>query len=425
MIRKMRQLLLLAIAALLAGCGERGGHEPAGKVVLRVNLDPVAKGLELSQKLAAEHEQRTGVRIEIIRGPVDATERLSQYFQYLGAQSEDIDIYQIDVIWPGLLAEHMIDLGPAFRAELPEFFAPIVQNNTVNGKLVAIPWFGDAGMLYYRTDLLKKYGFQSPPETWDQLEEMSQRIQHGERIEGHRDFWGYVWQGKAYEGLTCNAIEWLVSHGGGTVIKAGPKVTINNPQAKRALERAAGWVGSISPPGVTAYQEEEARRIFQQGNAAFMRNWPYAYVLAQGDDSAVHGKVDVTLVPSGGARHAAALGGWQLGVSRYSRHQKEAIEFVRYMVSEEVQKRRAIDVSLLPSRMKLYDDAELAAKIPFIPKMKDVFINASPRPSTASGQAYNEVSTRFFQAVHKVLTRQEKAGEALEKLETRLERAIQ
>lgn len=136
-------------------------------------------------------------------------------------------------------------------------------------------------MLYYRTDLLQKYGYQRPPQTWTELDQMATRIQAGERQAGNRDFWGFVFQGKAYEGLTCDALEWIFSMGGGRIIEPDGRITINNPQAIAALNMVRSWVGRISPPGVTSYAEEEARNAFQSGNAAFMRNWPYAYSLGQ------------------------------------------------------------------------------------------------------------------------------------------------
>ena len=143
--------------------------------------------------------------------------------------------------------------------------------------------------------------------------------------------WGFVFQGNAYEGLTCNALEWVESNGGGQIIEPDGTISINNPNAAAAVEMAKGWVGTISPPGVLAYQEEEARGVWQTGNAVFMRNWPYAYSLGNGDDSPIKGKFDVTTLPAGsgeGARSAATLGGWNLAVSKYSEHPEAAIELV-------------------------------------------------------------------------------------------------
>lgn len=173
-----------------------------------------------------------------IPGPQSATERLAQYLQQLGAGSSDVDVYMIDVIWPGILAPHAADLTPAFKDKIGSYFPAIVQNNTVDGKLVGVPWYTDAGLMYYRKDLLEKYGIAKPPATWAELETAAQKIQDGERAAGNKDFYGFVWQGGAYEGLTCDALEWQLSNGGGSIIEPDGKVSINNPQAIAAFERA-------------------------------------------------------------------------------------------------------------------------------------------------------------------------------------------
>ena len=261
----------------------------------------------------------------------------SQLFQqYWAAKSGDVDVFMVDVIWQGILAPHAVDLKKYFKEdEIKAFFPRIIENNTVGGKLVSIPWFTDAGMLYYRTDLLEKYGYKEPPKTWEELTEMAKKIQDGERKAGKPDFQGFVFQGKASESVTCNAIEWIYSFGGGTIVEPDKKVTINNPKAIKALETAKSWVGTISPLGVTTYGEEEARNIWQAGNAAFMRNWPYAYALGADPKSVIAGKFDITVLPKGGTdgKNAACLGGWQLMVSAYSKAPDAAADLVKYLVS--------------------------------------------------------------------------------------------
>jgi trehalose/maltose transport system substrate-binding protein len=174
------------------------------------------------------------------------------YDQYWAAQSPDVDVYLIDVIWPGIAAPHAIDLNKFFDAdEIKQFFPRIIENNTVDGKLVGLPLFTDAGILYYRTDLLEKYDFKQPPETWEELTDMAKKIQDGERKAGKSDFQGFVFQGAAYEGLTCDGLEWICSYNGGTIIDRDKRVTINNPNAIHALDVARSWVGTIAPRGVT------------------------------------------------------------------------------------------------------------------------------------------------------------------------------
>jgi trehalose/maltose transport system substrate-binding protein len=328
------------------------------------------------------------------------------------------------VIWPGIMAEYAEDLNPSFPTAKDEFFPAIVENNTVDGKLIGVPYFTDAGLLYYRKDLLEKYGYSAPPATWTELEEMSKKIQDGERAAGMADFWGFVWQGKAYEGLTCDALEWQVSNGGGSIVEPDGTISINNPQAIAAFERAKGWIGTISPEGVTTYQEEEARGVWQAGNAAFMRNWPYAFALGQEDASPIKDKFDVAPLPKGdgpNARNADTLGGWQLMVSQFSEKKEAAAEFVKFLTSAEMQKDQSIVNSLLPTRPDIYDDADVLKANPYYGPLKAVFSGgAVARPSTVSADLYNDVSTAYFTQVNQILTGQKDAAAAVAELETQL-----
>jgi trehalose/maltose transport system substrate-binding protein len=351
----------------------------------------------------------TGIEVTLIVGPTSATERLAQLQQLLAAQATDVDSMMIDVIWPGILATHAVDLSEAIGWQGAEYFERIVANNTIGGKLVGIPWYTDAGILYYRTDLLEKYGFEGPPTTWQQLEEMASAIQDGERGE-NPDFFGFVWQGAAYEGLTCDALEWQVSNGGGVIVEEDLTVSVNNPQAIAAFERARGWVGTISPDGVTTYDEEASRGVWQAGNAAFLRNWPYVYAPSQDEGSVIRDKFAITLIPMGdgeGATHADTLGGWQVMVSAYSQNQPAAIAWAQYLTSREVQKSYAVELSRLPTIVELYDDAEVLDANPFFAQLKEVFLGgAVARPSSVTADLYNEVSTAYFTAVNEILTGQ-------------------
>jgi trehalose/maltose transport system substrate-binding protein len=394
------------------------------KVSITVAAGNVGQELELTKAAAQRYmDMNPNVTVNVLDTPDFVQDRLGLYLQFFEAQSPEVDVYQIDVIWPGDLAEHFVDLNEYGAASAAaEHFPAIVQNNTVDGKLVGIPWFTDAGLLYYRTDLLEKYGYDGPPKTWDELEEMAMTIQDGERAEGNQDFWGYVWQGNAYEGLTCDALEWIKSNDGGTIVSPDKIITINNPNAAAIVDQAAGWVDSISPPGVTGFGEEDARNMWQAGNAAFMRNWPYAYSLGQADDSAVKDIFDVQPLPAGASgAGAATLGGWQLAVSKYSENPEVAADVALFMASADEQKVRAIEGSFNPTVMSLYQDSEVCGANPFMCQLYDVFVNAVARPSTATAPQYNETSTAFFQAVHSVLTGESDGQTAMEELELDLQ----
>jgi trehalose/maltose transport system substrate-binding protein len=397
-------------------------------VTLRYAGDPVGgESGRWTQALLEDWAKKTGNTVQYISRPNDASATLQQYQQYWAARSPDVDVYMVDVIWQGIAVAHAVDLKKYVKDdELKGFFPRIIQNNTVNGKLVSLPLFTDAGILYYRTDLLQKYGYSGPPKTWEELAEMAKKIQDGERAAGRKDFQGFVFEGKASESVTCNAMEWIYSYGGGTVVDPDKKVTINNPNAAKALDVAHSWVGTIAPLGVTTYGEEEARNLWQAGNVAFMRNWPYAYALGQDPKSAIAGKFDVTVLPKGGdnGKNAACLGGWQLLLSAYSKYPDAGADMVRYLCSPEIQKKRAIDLSLLPTLPALYSDAEVLAKNAFFKNMLDVFNNAVARPSTVTGTDYNQVSTAMFQNVNKVLTGGESGKDAVSQIERTCKRIL-
>lgn len=390
---------------------------------IKISCSGVGQELEFCKGSAEAWAKKTGNEVQIVTPPNDASERLALYQQVLSAGSDKIDVLQVDVIWPGLLGSHLIDLKPYSKGVEKEHFEGFIANNTNGGRLVAMPWFANAGLLFYRKDLLRKYLF-NPPATWEELALQAKKIQDGERAAGNDKMWGYVWQGRAYEGLTCNALEWVASFGGGAVVETDGKVSIKNPNAVKALQTAASWVGTISPTAVLNYAEEEARGVFQAGNAVFMRNWPYAWSLSQGDDSVIRDKVGVAMLPKGGpgGRNAATLGGESLAVSKYSKHAALAADLVMYMTSAEVQKDRALRGSFNPTIGALYKDVQIRKTNPFMYELYGTFTSAVARPTTVTGARYNQVSNQFWNAAHEVLSGKAKADESLGRLEESLTR---
>jgi trehalose/maltose transport system substrate-binding protein len=362
----------------------------------------------------------TGDTVTIVPMPSSTTDQFAQYKLWLAAGNTDIDVYQTDVIWAPQLADQFVDLTAAAKDVAKDYFPSIIDSQTVNGKLVAVPAFTDAGVLYYRKDLLDKYK-QQVPTTWDDLAKTAKVVMDGERAAGNKDMWGFVFQGNAYEGLTCDALEWVKSFGGGQVVEPDGTISINNPKAVAAIEAAKSWVNTISPPGVLAYQEEESRGVWQTGNAVFMRNWPYAYSLGNGADSKVKGLFGVAPLPAGpGGTPAATLGGWNIAVSKYSKNPDAAIKLAMFISSKEFQKDRAITRSALPTLQALYDDPDVAKAQPIVPFMKAAFLNAVARPSRGAGIKYNEVSSDFWSAVHDTLSGNGTAAANLEALEAKL-----
>jgi trehalose/maltose transport system substrate-binding protein len=407
---------------------------PAAAVEIALSCGGVGLELALCREGADDWAKRTGNSVRIVSTPNSATERLALYQQLLAGRARDIDVYQIDVVWPGILAANFVDLRPFTGGAESGHFPAIVANNTVDGRLVAMPFYTDAGLLFYRRDLLEAHA-RPVPRTWDELARTAAAIQAAERDAAARGtgavsgghtgtIWGFVFQGRAYEGLTVNALEWIHSEGGGRIVDDDGQVTVDNAASAAALARAGDWVGGIAPPGVLNYAEEEARGLFQSGHAVFMRNWPYAWALANGEDSPVRGKVGVAALPSGSAdgSPAAVLGGWNLAVSRHSRHVPEAADLVMHLTGAAEQKRRAIAAAYNPTIPALYDDPDIVAANPFIASLRPVLDAAVARPSRVTGRHYNRVSNAFWSAVHDVLSGAAEPEPALEALAQRLRR---
>lgn len=420
--RATPRLSPLAIAAAFGVATASGGLAPVAKAAnISISCGAVGQELELCRQGAEAWAEATGNTVTIVSTPNSTTERLALYQQLLAAGARDIDVFQIDVIWPGILGSHFIDLAPHADGAEDAHFPAIIENNTVGGELKAMPWYTDAGVLYYRADLLEKHGFDAPA-TWQEMTETAKAVMDAERAEGAGGMWGFVFQGRAYEGLTCNALEWIDSFGGGEIVDAEGEITVNNPRAVEAVALASGWVGTISPEGVLNYAEEEARGVFQSGNAVFMRNWPYAWSLAQSPDSPIRGKVGVVALPKGGpdGKNTGTLGGWQLAVSRYSPNAEIAADLVMYLTSPEEQKRRAIAGSYNPTVTALYEDAEVLDAVPFFGDLFETFTNAVARPSRVTGENYNRVSSAFWNAVHGSLSKRATPEAAMASLEQEL-----
>jgi len=388
---------------------------------ISIAANSTGNNIQFLKQQIAKFEKATGNKVHIVSMPPSSSEQFSQYRLWLAAGNADIDVYQTDVVWAPQLADQFLDLTEATRDVSSSHFPSIIASQTVNGKLVALPFYTDAPALFYRKDLLEKYD-KAVPKTWEEMNTTAKEIMDKEHAGGNADLWGFVFQGNAYEGLTCNALEWIKSSGGGQVVEADGEISVNNEAAAAALERAKSWIGTIAPQGVLAYQEEESRGVWQTGNAVFMRNWPYAYALGNNEDSAVKGKFDVAPLPTAkvGEAPSSTLGGWNLAVSKYSKQQEPAIALVKYLASPEVQKVQAVEISRLPTIEALYDDKDILSAQPFMAHWKPIFQNAVPRPSAATKVKYNEVSSKFWTAVHNTLSGQGTAAENLEMLEVEL-----
>jgi len=417
----VRCISIALLPLLLEGCARPSAPEPVTLTLLDEWSNKRfsdAREVELQQ-----FTRETGIRVKLLPSPDSASQRLALWKELLGTGAPGPDVYGIDVVWPGTLAEYFVDLKPYFASELSLQFPAIAATYIVDNKLVALAYRADIGLLYYRTDLLRQYGFRGPPRTWDELEIMAARIQAGERAKGKKQFWGFVWQGAADEVLTCDALEWQAAEGGGRIIEDDQTISVNNAQAIRAWQRAAHWVGSISPPSVVGYREWDSLNVWIAGDAAFMRNWPSAYVNSQAAGSQIRNRFDIALLPGGKGGRVGTFGGWGLAVSRFSAHPREALELVRYLTRKDVQVWRSRVLSQPPTLPELYNLPEVLEPNPRFDLLSQAFRTGMvSRPSNVTGKKYQDVTGAYIQAVHSVLTGEKSAQESAVALENELVR---
>jgi multiple sugar transport system substrate-binding protein len=307
----------------------------------------------------------------------------------------------MDVVWPPEFgsAGWALALGERLPpAEREAFFPAAVRAGTYRGRLYGLPFNIDSGVLYYRKDLLERRGFQ-PPETWPRLVEQAREIVAARRRAGGGHLAGYSGQFKQYEGLVCDMLELILSAGGRILDPDTRRCRLAEPAALRAVEFARRrLVGEAAPRGALMYQEPESLALFVQGRAVFMRNWPYAWAVSNNPDkSKVAGRVGIARLPRfPGHRSYSALGGWQVGVSAYSRRREGAWAFARFLASPEVQRLMATTAGRAPARKALYDDPEVLAAQPHLARLKDVFLTAHPRPRTPVYPAVSQLLQVYF-----------------------------
>jgi len=398
----VRLLRLLLALPLTAGCGRA---PPGGPAVVTLPVSVLgAEGEVLRRQLARFAGLRPDIRVVQRTTPDAADQRHQLYVQWLNAGASEPDILQLDAVWTPEFAAAgwILDLA-RFHPATGEFFPATITANQWNGHLYAIPWFVDVGMLYWRTDLMR-----SPPATFAELDKTAARARAEQGLR-----YGLVWQGARYEGLVTVFSEYLGGYGGR--ILDGGRVTVGSPEAVRALTEMRDQIyrEGIVPPAALTWHEEESRFAFQNGETAFMRNWPYAYALMQDSaQSRVAGRYAVAVMPAApGGRPTAALGGAQLAINANSEHPAAAWAVIDYLTRPEQMLERARGVGQFPTRPALYDDPALGRALSIPPAQARAIIeHAVPRPVTP---VYTQLSDILQVYLHRALTRQQDPALAL------------
>jgi trehalose/maltose transport system substrate-binding protein len=414
-------IIFLIMASL--GCtsqSRQSSHEPATLTFLDVQWEASDRLSGLAQDLQ-DFTRETGIQVKRLPAPDASLSQLALWKELLQRGAATPDVYGIDVIWSGMLSRYLLNLKPYFGAEISSQSPVVVASYTVGDKLVAVPSHAYVGVLLYRTDLLRRYGYLNPPRTWDELGAMAARIQAGERAKGKKDFWGYVWQGGIDEDLTCSGLEWQASEGGGRIIEDDLTISVNNPETIRAWQRAARWVGSISPPGVIAYAKWDAENAWSSGKAAFFRGWESDYSLIKWHVPPAHTTLyGVTSLPSGRTGRADTLGGNGLAVSQNSAHPREAVELIRFLLRRDLQLMRATEHSDVPKEFELRELPVILNPYPRFPDLRQHGGEVVARPSIVAGTKYEDVTRAYIRAVHSVLTGEKTASESATALEKEL-----
>lgn len=403
MVSRRRFIGTLAAGALAAGCGRPAPESSIrGRATTLVFKHGKLFGDPGALRALLDEFERAhpGVAVREETLPASSDDQYQFYAINLQAGSDAFDVLAVDIIWVAGFARAGWLMNLNLEEKSSQFFQGPMEAVSWNGVVYALPWFIDAGLLYYRNDLLER-----PPRTWGELIESARAVMAREpRMHG------FMWQGKQYEGLVCNALEYLHSNGG--AVLQGNRVCVDSSENREALGLMADLVHRyrVTPGSVTTATEEPSRHVFGQGRAVFLRNWPYAWRLFQDPGSRVHGKVGVAELPHfPGGRSAPTLGGWQLAVNAASRHPGAATAFVHFLTGERAQKRLAVAYGFQPARVALYRDAELIAAQPFLGRLERVFANARPRPVTPQYVRVSQVLQADFSAAISGLMRPQAA----------------
>jgi len=413
----------LAGAALLGASGCGGGGAGSGKVIWSMN-SPIPTYTELVDKFNKQNKGTSGATFRQM--PSDT----GQYFDKLRTEFQagggDIDVIGADVIWPIQFAAQgwIQDLSDTFpKSEQQKFLPGPLQANIYEGKVYGIPWFTDAGLLYYRSDLLEQAGFSAPPKTWDELKEMALKTKQDT---GTR--YGFVFQGSNYEGGVCNGCEYIWTFGGEVLsgVTSG-KVVIDSPEALAAMEMYRSMVADgVAPEAVANYDETTSEPVFGEGDAVFIRDWPGFYALfglpskEGGYPNVKPEQVGIAPIPVAepGMQSYSTLGGWNQFVNAQTDIQEEALTFAQFMTTTEQEKFLATDGGLRPTRKALYEDPDVTEALPGIELQKEIiFNNAKSRPIT---EYYGDMSLELAEQFNNVLTGDTSPQQAVETLQKEL-----
>jgi multiple sugar transport system substrate-binding protein len=414
----------LAGAAFLGAAGCGGGEQSGGATEIYFTSAPDESGT--TEKLINMFNDKNKGEYKVIfrQGNADTGQRFDKLRTEMQAGGENIDVILGDVIWTAQLAESgwISDLSDRFtESQRKEFLPGSVEAITYKGKTFGMPWFTDTGLLYYRKDLLKQSGFDGPPKTWDELKQMTRKVREDSGTK-----YGFVFQGAAYEGGVCDGMEFIWTHGGEVLDPQDPtRVLVDSPEAIAGLATERSMITEgISPEGVAVYKEDESAGAFLNGDAVFLRNWPYVYALVGTSDypKLEPDQVGVSELPSAdGEPGNGTVGDQPFYISSNSKNPDAAWKFIQFLTAPEQQKLRAVEGAYLPTRTALYEDPEIKEKVPVVPLARVALQHTKPRPVSPY---YSDMSLEMQEQFNASLKGDISPEEAARTLKEQLERFI-
>jgi multiple sugar transport system substrate-binding protein len=415
----------LAGAALLGATGCGGGEQSGGATELYFTAPADTTGT--TPKLISQFNEKNKGKYRVIfqKGNSDTGQRLDKLRTQFQAGGEGIDIILGDVIWTAELAESgwISDLSDRFPESEQQAFLPgSVEAIIYDGKPYGMPWYTDTGLLYYRKDLLKKSGYDNPPKTWNELKQMTGKVRSESDIK-----FGFLFQGAQYEGGVCDGCEFIWGHGGNVLDPSDPtKVVVDSPQAIAGLATERSMItDGISPKTVTVYKEDESAGPFLNGDAVFLRNWPYVYALIGTPDYPKLNpeQVGVSELPSADGKPGnGTVGDQPLYISTSSKYPDPAWKFIEFLTAPEQQKFRALEGAYLPTISELYDDPEIRDNVPVVALAKEALQHTRPRPVSPY---YSDMSLEMQDQFNASLKGDTTPEEAARTLKSELENIIQ
>ncbi|HMB00891.1 MAG TPA: ABC transporter substrate-binding protein, partial [Spirochaetota bacterium] len=404
------------VLLLFLACSREGANGDIITITYSHSVDPTGATAALIKAFEKKHPH---IKVKFLEKPSDTGMQHDFYVTAFNGKSDEIDVLDIDVIWPPEFSQagYLLPLNRFIAKD--DFDISIYNQGALDaaafrGKIWAIPKFIDAGLLFYRKDIVKK-----PPRSWDELIKMGRKYQQRPDIK-----YGYLMQAKQYEGLVCNAVEFVASYGGGFINGKG-EIIIDSKESIKGLQKLVEIATSdIVPANINNFTEVESHTAYIQGQAVFIRNWPYQYALANNKrQSKIAGKTGVAPLPAGDAGSAAALGGWLCAINKYSRHPLAAWEFLQFVTGMQGQKISALKSSSPPTIPALFKDKDILQANPFFAEkgLQHGLSAAVARPKAAN---YQEISDIIQIHLSKAISGEETAAEAVDKMARQMKKAM-